>query len=195
MFWKIPDLTLQLHLLTAKLMSSVGISLLCEILGNMTHHLPFCVESCIQKCLFIVKTASKLSYFSSVIDTVSFTLSQTEELHTRGSCIGSSMARLKKKGWMLTTETKRKILWRKIAKSLFCEKGSQVCSCGSSCCVSVMYSWAHAEGFHIWFGSLIDLGHVCRIKWQQSNLENKTSDCMIWKHSQSLLGIPKGPGH
>lgn len=63
MFWKIPDLTLQLHLLTAKLMSSVGISLLCEILGNMTHHLPFCVESCIQKCLFIVKNCFKVVLF------------------------------------------------------------------------------------------------------------------------------------
>lgn len=35
-------LTPQLHLLTAKLMSSVGISLLWEILCDMRHHLPFC---------------------------------------------------------------------------------------------------------------------------------------------------------
>jgi len=59
---------------------------------------------------------------------------------------------------MLTTAN----ILEKDYKDLVCEKGSRVYSCGSSWCDSVMYSWAHAPGFHICFGFLIHFGHVCR---------------------------------
>lgn len=156
-----------LHLLTAKLMSSVGISLLWEILCDMRHYLPFCWESLTRNGYSQLKTASKLSYFSSLVDTVFLTLSQTGELRTCGSCIGSRMANLKKKGWMLTTEAKSKILWKKIKKSLFCDKGSQVCCCGSSWCVSFRCSRSFScrglshlvwvpHRFRAWFESTVN---------------------------------------
>lgn len=69
-----------------------------------------------------LKAASRLTYFSLAVDTVSFTLSQVEDLSPHGSCIRSSMARLKKTGWMLTTETKSKILWERLQRTCFVRK-------------------------------------------------------------------------